>query len=174
MLNGIRRALADVQTMKTLLPVAERIANDEGLPAPAAEHLVLAALELPDESARRAIRSAGAGTGDLRAALEAQDDDALGVAGVSVDRAAIRGQLPPPPAQPRGIYRSEPSAQALFQRVRLLARADGVPIRGAHVILAATELEHGTIPRALARLGITRETLAVCARRELDGTGDPS
>jgi ATP-dependent Clp protease ATP-binding subunit ClpA len=168
MFDGLRRAMADMRTMNTLLPAAERIARSEGVDAPAAEHLVLASLDLPDGSARRALQDAGADADRLRGALAAQHDAALRAVGVSVDHAALDAALPGVPAEPHGVYASQPSAQALFQRVRLLANADHAPLYSAYVLLAAAELEHGTIPRALALLGITRDALATTARRELD------
>ena len=167
MLDGLRRAAADMRTMNTLLPAAERIARSEGVDAPAAEHLLLAALELPDGTARRALEDVGSDATRLRHALAAQHDAALRVAGVSVDHAALDAGIPEPPARPQGMYASQPSAQALFQRVRVLAQADGAPLHSGYVLLAATELEHGAIPRALALLGVTREALAGAARRQL-------
>ena len=45
---------------------------------------------------------------------------------------------------------------------------DGAAIlRGAHVVLAVTEIERGTVARTLDRMGVNREDLAAAAREEL-------
>lgn len=66
-----------------------------------------------------------------------------------------------------GAYRSAGSAQELFQAAGALARRAREPFRGAHVALAAAALEHGTLARALATLGVERADLEQAARREL-------
>lgn len=160
------RARADIATMNALLPAAERLAHAQGEAEPAAEHLLLAALDLPDGAARRAIAAVGADPDQLAPAIAATHAEALAAVGVVVDVEALDAAVPPA-AEPRGAYRSTASAQQLFQRATALATSAKQPLRSAHVLLAATELEHGVVPRSLARLGVSRAALAAAAATEL-------
>lgn len=160
------RARADIATMNVLLPAAERIAQARGEQEPAAEHLLLAALDLPDGRARRAFAAAGVDAGQLAAAVAAVHSDALTSVGISVDAAALDDALPEP-AAPQGVYRSTASAQQLFQRATALSKARRQPLTSADVLLAATELEHGVVPRTFAKLGVSSADLAAAATTEL-------
>ena len=68
--------------------------------------------------------------------------------------------------KPGGAMSSTATGRSVFQRAREQAAADQRAISGAHVVLAATELEQGTVPRALAALGVDRVALADAARAE--------
>jgi len=145
-------AIRDIRTINSLLTEAERQANALGEPRPSAEHLVLAALLLEDDSARALL---GIDADRFRAALTQVHAEALESVGV----AAEHGDLPATGAG-SGIYRSEPSAQEVFQRARVLAKLDHpAGLSGAHIVRAAAEREHGTVARALGQLGIDRRTL---------------
>ena len=143
----------DMRTIKILLTEAEQQALSLGDTAPGAEHLVLAALLLEEDSARELM---GVDATQFRQALVATHAAALETVGVS----ASEDGLSAAPAKP-GVYRGEVSAQEVFQRARVLAkqdRRDG--LRGSHIVRAAAEREHGTVARVLDRLGIDREALA--------------
>lgn len=61
--------------------------------------------------------------------------------------------LTPASARP-GVYRSEVSAQEVFQRAKVLAKQDRPGgLKGSHIVRAAAEREHGTVARVLTRLG---------------------
>lgn len=161
-----RARLADVATIERLLEGAERIALERGAPRPAAEHLVLAALELPDGTAQRTLERLGRTPGAFAAALDDQEGDDLRHVGVDAPREAIDARLPSP-VTPTGPYRSEPSAQQLFQLAGGDARGHGEPLAGAHVLRAAAGLEHGVVARALRRMDVDREQLHAVATAEL-------
>lgn len=161
----MRRRLADMRTMKQLFTLAEAEAQRADEAEPGAEHLLLAALDLPDGSARRALERAGVEPAALRDAIASQHNDALRSVGVEMQGGPIDV---PSAARPRGPYRSKGSAQALFQRVTALVSAERSQLYGAWFVLAATETEHGTTARSLRRLGIDPEDLARAARAELD------
>ena len=102
---------------------------------------------------------------DVPAAIADQHRDALASVGIAV---------PPEPApsapltEPGGIYRSQPSAQTVFKRAVEISGTPGPRhLRGAHILMAVGELEHGTAARALRRLGIDREQLRLAAERAL-------
>jgi ATP-dependent Clp protease ATP-binding subunit ClpA len=160
------RARADITTMNALLPAAERRAHEQGEREPAAEHLLLAALDLPDGGARRAFADVGVDPDGLAGAVAAVHADALSSVGVVVDAASLESALPDA-SPPRGAYRSSPGAQQLFQRATAMSKARKQPLTSADVLLAATELEQGALPRAFDRLGVTREQLAAAARDAL-------
>lgn len=160
------RARADIATMNVLLPAAERLAHAQGEQVPAAEHLLVAALDLPDGGARRALRAAEVDPDALADAVASVHADALSSVGVVVDTAALDAALPDP-TSPHGVYRSSDSAQQLFQRATAAAKARKQPLTSTDVLLAATELERGVVPRAFEKLGTTRSAVAAAADAEL-------
>lgn len=90
------------------------------------------------------------------------------VAGIDADAAADLAR-PHPIEAPTGtgVYRAEPSAQELFAAAGALARVARQRLRGAHVVLAAVDLERGTLARVLDRLGVDRAQLNDAAREQL-------
>lgn len=159
------RQVNEYRTIRALLGGAERLAHRAGETEPGAEHLLLAALALPDGTARRAFERLGADPDGLPAAIEGQHVDALHAVGIDPGDAG-RAASPAPPA--RGPYRSSPSAQVAFRRaVELSAVPAPRRLQGAHVVAAVAEMEHGTVPRALRRMGVEPERLAAAARQEV-------
>lgn len=159
MLSSIRRARADIALMSTVLPAAERLAHADGIPEPGAEHLLLAALDLPDGYARRAFGGVGGDVAELPIALRQGYDEALRAIGVQADDEAI-GAAMPPPGDASGPLHAQGSLQVALARAVSLAKADGLPVTSGHLLLAIIEPDHGTIARALTRLGIDRASLA--------------
>jgi ATP-dependent Clp protease ATP-binding subunit ClpA len=162
------KMLDDMRTIKQLLTDAERIAREMGEEEPAAEHLLLSAIGLPDGSAGRALESQGVDADAIRAALRDDQADALVAAGLS--REVAEAAAEPAPLGTAGaplLYAAGPSAREVFQVAGRLARASKQRLAGAHVVVAAAELERGTVPRVLDRLGIDRRQLAEAAMAEL-------
>lgn len=157
MFSSIKRRLGDMATIKALCSAAERHANAEGKQEPGAEHFVLAALELPDGSACAVFRRLHADAGQFRSAIEQQYSAAL--ADVAIPAATAV-------APSAGAYRASASGQALMQELAAQEKA-GQPLRGAHVLLAASAAQRGVTARALEVLGITPAALADAARAEL-------
>lgn len=158
----------DMRTIKQLLTDAERIAREMGEEEPAAEHLLLSAMGLPDGSAGRALGSQGVDADAIRAALRAEQVDALVAAGVS--RVAAETMADPIPLGAAGapiLYNAGPTAREVFQDAGKLARSSKQRLAGAHVVVAVAALERGTVPRVLDRLGVDRLRLADAARAEL-------
>lgn len=173
MFRKLRARTAAMKTISTLLRQAEEIARSRGTDKPAAEHLVLAALLLPDGTAPRTLARLGSSGEDFRAALEAQEAEDLERIGIYALDDHIHAELPEPTA-PSGAYKSEPSAQQLFQAAGEDARRHGRPIVGAHVLRAAAALAHGATARAFRRLGIDREALRAAATAEIEADRDVS
>lgn len=154
----LRTARHDIAFIAALLTTAENEARALGDPEPGAEHLLLAALLVDDPTARQALDVDAAAVRDAIGAVHAE---ALAAVSITVDEQA----QPVPPA--RGVYRSEVSAQEVFQRARRLARRSPTGVRSAHVLLAVAEREHGTAARVLQRLGLERASVIDAAHRTL-------
>jgi ATP-dependent Clp protease ATP-binding subunit ClpA len=162
------KMLDDMRTIKQLLTDAERISREMGQEEPAAEHLLLSAMSLPDGSARRALGSLGVDAERIRAALRDEQADALVAAGMPRERAeALASPTPLGPGAAPMLYGAGPSAREVFQDAGRLARSSKQRLAGAHVVAAVARLERGTMPRVLERLGVNPEQLADAARAEL-------
>ena len=158
MFAALRQRARDMAGIAALCRAAEAVARADGVSEPAAEHFLLAALEMEDESAARAWAALGQNGETLRAAIEGQYADAL--ASVGVDAANAPGEAladTPPP----GLFQASGSGQALLQA--MAAKARPTPFRSVEVLAAAATLRHGVLPRALRRLGITPEQFAAAA-----------
>lgn len=157
---SLRTAVADTRLIASVLTTAETEARALSDAEPGAEHLMLAALLVDDPSARDAVRQV-AETVDAAAVRSAIDAvHAASLAAVGVTAPDLEGSLPPA----TGIYRSEVSAQEVFQRARVLSRGSRAGLLSAHVLLAAAERDHGTVARVLSHLGVDRAALVAGAR----------
>ncbi len=153
----LRTARHDIQLIADLLTRAESEALALGDPEPGAEHLLVAALMLDDDSARTAL---GVDAPAARDALRTVHATALAAADV-ID-SSIPSALPPA----HGVYRSRVSTQEVFQRAKSLAHRSPTGLRAAHVLIAIAEREHGTAARVLDQLGIDRGALIAAATAE--------
>lgn len=161
MLSTITGRIGDIRTLTRLLRGAEAAANDDGRELPDVEHLVLSACALPDGTARRALRTAGLEPDDLPAAIRRTHNGALG--DPSDDGEPTRA------AEPRsGPFRASAGAQVAVRRIHDLHQGTGGRLRGAHVVLAASEQAHGTWARTLAALHVAPDDVAAAARAQLD------
>ncbi len=154
----LRTARHDIHLIADLLTRAESEALALGDPEPGAEHLLLAALTLTDDSARNAL---GVEVTVVRDALRSVHATALAAASVADTSTAS----PLPPA--RGVYRSGVSTRDVFRRAKTLARRSPTGLRAAHVLVAVAEREHGTAARVLERLGRSGAQVIADAQREL-------
>ena len=168
---GIRQAIADIRIMNALFTTAEQEAVALGDEVPGAEHLLLAVLAVPDDSARRAFATFDVAAADLRTAIT--QTHTLALRSVGID-AAEPGPAAPGPAEPgptpTGPYRSTGSLQDVFQRAVALSKEGpgrGHTLRSAHVVQAAAEVEHGTVSRVLRQLGVDRSDLQEAARQAI-------
>ncbi|TDC65512.1 Clp protease [Micromonospora sp. KC207] len=161
------RAIQDMRTIKTLLTAAEAVAQQAGDNLPGPEHLLLAAFDLPDGTARRVFERAGADPAGFRAAVDEAHRQAMHDIGVHVASAG----LPLPAAAPAGgIYRLTAPGQEVFQAAVQLAKAGRrSPLRGAHVVAAVADQERGTVARVLKTLGVDRGALSAAAGEVLTG-----
>lgn len=164
MFDRIKQRLRDMGTIKRLCQDAERHAHADGQAQAGAEHFILAALELPDGTARQALQRLDVAPEQFRAAIARQHQDAMQFAGVAALPEEVQQEAALPPAG--GLYRAQASAQALLQQLSARKKEDdgAVPLLGAHVLLAASAAQYGTATRALCVLGVAPAALAEAAR----------
>ncbi|MEQ9337614.1 MAG: Clp protease N-terminal domain-containing protein [Miltoncostaeaceae bacterium] len=163
MFARIRRRRDDLVTVTNLLKGAETAARQDGSAHAGAEHLLLAALGLPDGTAAAAFRRAGLDPGGLAGAIASQHAAALGALGITGPEPAV----PAPGDPPRGPYRGDASMEPVLRSAAAAVKHDRIHLSGAHIVEAVAALDQGTAPRALAALGADRAALARAAREEL-------
>jgi ATP-dependent Clp protease ATP-binding subunit ClpA len=160
--------LTDMATLRALLEAAERESAAMGERDPGVEHVVLAALGLPDGTAADALADLGVDAERLREAIEQVHSDALAAVGVSE---------PPPPtpiaeSANRGPYRSKGSTRGLLTATADAKKASrSKRFTSAHVLLGASTIEHGTLSQALHLLGIDAVALRSAAQRHSSPRG---
>jgi ATP-dependent Clp protease ATP-binding subunit ClpA len=155
------QTLTDMATIRTLLEAAERESAAMGEPDPGAEHVVLAALALPDRTAADALAELGVDAARLRAAIEQVHAEALAALGITEPPAPA--PIPTPTNQ--GVYRSKGSTRDLLTATAEAKKAlRAKRLTSAHVLIGASTLEHGTLPKALQHLGIDAATLRTTAQ----------
>jgi ATP-dependent Clp protease ATP-binding subunit ClpA len=173
MFDTIKQRLRDAGTIKALSLGAEKLANAAGQKEPGAEHFVLSALELRDATARKAFERIHADADDFRAAISRQYEDALQNIGIALPPDAVIADEVAPVRTSTGLYKTQPSAQALMQTliqeimVKEQKADSAAPLLSAHVILAATAAQYGVAVRAFQAMGIDPAKLAEAAKAEI-------
>lgn len=168
MFRSIKQRLADMSTIRMLCLEAEALARKDGQPEPGAEHFLLAALRLPDGTARRAFIRAGADPDGLEAAIAEQYADALRMIGVDLS-SVPEPAAPDMPVDAPGLYRAAPSGQHVMQQLAAARKASGRgPLTGAHVVSVVAAMAHGVPARALRAMGVDREALRLAAAMEFN------
>lgn len=168
MFKRIRQRLKDMRVMTVLCQAAERHAHAGGHKEPGAEHFVLAALELPDGTARRAFERIEVDPGGFRNAIAEQYQEALRNAGIDLPLHLTTDDDTTPRAPGAGLYEAQPSGKALVQQLVAQRKSDlDVPLLGAHVVIAAIAARHGVAVRALRVMGIDFQRLADAAAAEV-------
>lgn len=161
MFEAIKQRAADMRTIKTLCEQAERHANASGQHQPGAEHFILAALDLPDGTARQAFTLAGADPDRFREAISQQYGEALAYAGCAP---AALDQLQDGVTPQAGLYQAGASGQALMQQLATFQKTHAKrALIGAHVLAVGAASEYGVTARALQRMGIEGGALVAAA-----------
>lgn len=164
MFRVLKQRIADMRTISFLCRTAERYANADGQKEAGAEHIMLAALDLPDGTARKAFVRAGADPDQFRTAIAQQYGDAL--ASVGIDAAAL-GKLHGAVAPEPGLYQAKPSVGKLMQQLAARTKTSAAePLLGAHVVAAGASAQQGVAMRALRRMGLDAQALVAAAQAE--------
>jgi len=151
MFSRIKARFNDIGTIGTLCTGAERHALQDQQREPGAEHFLLAALDLPDGTARRAFEAAGADPVALKHAIARQYGDALAAIGLDVGSSSAAGteQLAARP----GAFNASASGQEVMQALAA-SRGQHGPLLGAHVVAIVAGMPHGVAARALRAMGV--------------------
>lgn len=165
MFDYVKRRIRDMATIKFLCLTAERLARAGGDPEPGAEHFLLAAIEMPEGSARRALQRLSVDPSGVKNAIARQYADALRQVGIEPDASDPDSEPLGPPRS--HLYRAKPSVGKMMRSLAALARSDGVPLLGAHVVAAIASMEHGVAPRTLRALGVEPGALLAAAQAEI-------
>ena len=159
MFDAIKTRIRDMATLKSLCERAEQHALCDGQREPGAEHFVLAALDLPDGTARLAFERLGADPDAFKSAIARQYDEALVSIGLEAPpRGSDTGAAPARAA----IYDAAPSGQDLLKELAAGRKAHR-PLLGAHVIAVAADAAHGVTPRALRVMAVDAAQLKAAA-----------
>ncbi|MFC5373668.1 Clp protease N-terminal domain-containing protein [Brevundimonas faecalis] len=148
MFQGLKSKLDDMGAVKRLCERAEAYALQDQQRQPGAEHFLLAALDLPDGTARHAFEQAGAEPDALRAAIDQQYADALRGIGL-IAETPTAAPLP----TPSGPYQAAASGQAVMQALAATRKSHS-SLLGAHVVAVVADMSEGVAPRALRALGV--------------------
>jgi len=153
--------------MNVMFPAAELEARRMGEKEPGTEHLVLAVLELPEGSARRAFARIDADPGAFRVAIVRLHDEVLRAAGIQLieddpDETLPASNLSFSPT------RTSPTAQKVFKQAVKLVREEKSRLYGAYIVMVATQCEQGTTARALRSMGTEPTTVAAACRAEIE------
>lgn len=169
LLKKVRQRLRDMSTLKDTGLLAGQIADEMGEDLVGAEHWLLAALELPDGTARLAFERVGADADHLQAAIAQQYEDALSNIGIETSGLYIPENIAGLSTKNRSTFQAQASCNALFAIMTNEERIDDkAPFMGATIVQAAPYLEKGTVPRSLQAMGIDRKTLSITAEQIID------
>lgn len=157
MFKGIKSKLNDMGTIKLLCEGAEAHALQDKQREPGAEHFLLAALDLPDGTARLAFERAEVGPDALKSAIERQYGDALRSDGLATDAPRDTSM-----SANSGSYHAAPSGQEIMQALAATRKGHG-PLLGAHVVGIVADMSHGVAARALRALGVDSANLKSAA-----------
>lgn len=167
MLGYFRRRLQDVTVINQLCRSAETHALADGQTGPGAEHFLLAAVDLPDGTARRVFEELAADPAALGPAIARQYAEPLAALGLREEALALVGGLRQA-SSANAIYDAAPSGQEVMQ-ILTAKRAEGA-LTGAAVVHAVASIPHGVAARALRAMGleldVVRQTAEAIARRE--------
>lgn len=161
MLDGFKSKLQSFGTIRRLCETAEAFALEDGQHEPGAEHFLLAALDLPDGTARLAFEELGADPGALRPAIADQYGDAL--RGIGIELVKMPKPSATAPMQARnGPFAAAPSGQEIMQQLAV-QRGEHRPLLGAHVVAIVADMQQGVAARALRNLGVDQNALKLRA-----------
>lgn len=173
-LASLKRRLKDIGILRRVLLKAEACARAEDGTGPGSEHMIMAALALPDGTAQRAFQRIGADPARFAPSVTQQYADALARMGMNAGAHLIASPEGLSRPEAAGVFRSKPSAQALIRRVaRDRPFGSPTPLLGTDILLAALASDVGTVARTLAVMGIEPGRLSDACRQEAGAYAAP-
>jgi ATP-dependent Clp protease ATP-binding subunit ClpA len=175
MLSRLKQRMRDMQTLKTLSLAAEQHALRGGEQEPGAEHFLLAALELPEGSARRTFERVNANPDEVGDAITRQYQEALRHIGIEPERLTAMGAEAQLPARNNSLYRAKSSGQELMLALARLRKQDkDAPLLGAHVVAVVASMKHGVAARSLRAMRVDLTALRAAAAHEIRSSTTPA
>lgn len=163
MFDRIKARFESMGAIKALSETAEQFARQDQQREPGAEHFLLAALALPDGTARLAFEAVGADADAVRPAIARQYGDALKAVGLDLALADTAGEPEPLPTR-RAVFDAAPSGKEVMRRLAE-NRQSHSPLVGAHVVAVIAAMPHGVAARALRVMEIDAGALQATAER---------
>ena len=162
MFRALQRRVGDMATIRALCLAAEAHAHKDGQREPGAEHFLLAAFDLPDGTARRALERVGVAPEQFKAAIAVQYANALSAIGLTADIDAE----PEAPGPAAGVYQAGPSGAEIMQKLAAQRPFGGPPLVGADVVAVVATLRRGVSAQALRTMDVDLEALRLAAIKE--------
>jgi ATP-dependent Clp protease ATP-binding subunit ClpA len=168
LIKPLKRIKQDMKNISVLCLDAERHAHSNGEEKPGAEHFLLAALELPDGSAKRVFDRLDIDPAGINQAIKNQHIDALHNTGLDDESIVENLNCTEITNQKLKLYDTTPSGQAVLQSLYQLNKKRKTPLIGAHVLEVIASMKYGIAARTLTAMGIDNATLKVAIANELD------
>ena len=165
-IRNIKTKIQDMKTISALCLSAEKYANQYGEDKPGAEHFMLAALDLPDGSARKVFETLNINPDAINQAIKEQHNEALTSLGVT--HQAIKDDIESSETvKPKtNLYDTKPSGQTVMKKIYENNKARKTKLIGAHVIEVISSMEYGISVRALQTMGIELSALKKAVKSE--------
>lgn len=160
----LKRFLArksDIQALSKVLSKSLAIAQLEGAQYAGAQHLLLAALDMEDGTARRAFEQTGADPDAFAAAVDAQHSAAIPQLKMPAEPATESVEDRALPAQPKpdATYDAAVRATHKFHN----SKGNGGAFSGAYMVAGVASLDDGAAARALTAMGVDAHELTKAA-----------
>lgn len=163
MIKQFKQRLNNMRVVSQLISTSEIYANEMGEEKAGAEHLVLAAFDLPDGSARALFKQVGGDPDAFRAAIEKQYQDALNSVGIHTHGDDYADKV-----EKKIFPGAQPSFRTVMRDMMQYTRFwDAKPLEGATVLAAVTHQKSGVALRALRVLEIDLQSLRKVAEKHL-------
>ena len=166
-IRNLKYKLQDMRTIADLAKKAEDYAHHNGEEIPGAEHFLLAALSLPDATARNVFRRIGADPKGFESAINEQYHEALRSVGIEANPGLLNEADVPLRKEKRKLYQAKPSVQDLMKSLVSLKSKKNMPLLGAHLVEVLATNEQGVTARAFKTMGIDAAALKSAVTEEL-------
>jgi ATP-dependent Clp protease ATP-binding subunit ClpA len=160
-IQNIKNKIHDMKTISKLCVGAEKFANQYGEEKPAAEHFMLASLDIQDDSVRKIFEELGVNPDGMHQAIKNQHTEAL--ASIGIVKEGIKLETTKPRMK---LYDTKPSGQTVMQKIYQNNKARKTRLIGAHVIEVISSMEYGIAIRALQTMGIDLVALKKAVKAE--------
>ncbi len=166
-IKSFRRIKQDMKNISVLCREAERHAHINGDEKPGAEHFLLAALELPDDSAQRIFSRLNIDPSRINQAIKNQHINALHTAGLDDESIEENLKYTEITNSKLKLYDTTPSGQAVLQTLYQFNKKRNTPLIGAHVLEVIASMKYGIAARTLTAMGIDNAVLRIAIAEEL-------